>query len=141
MPLAPPVTAEDPAGRPLAGSAVVSVPALANGDPPTARILHEGTRDGQVTHVERIPGRAGRAATWPEWVPAELRQAFANAGISTPWEHQAAVAEHARAGRNVIVSTPAASGKSLGYLMPALTAVLEGGTALYLTPTKALAAD
>ena len=41
----------------------------------------------------------------------------------------------------MIVSTPAASGKSLGYLMPALTAVLEGGTALYLTPTKALAAD
>ena len=51
------------------------------------------------------------------------------------------MAEHARAGRNVIVSTPAASGKSLGYLMPALTAVLDGGTALYLTPTKALAAD
>src|SRR5215469_16185612 len=109
MPLAPPVTAEDPAGRPQAGSAAVPVPVLANGDPPTARILHEGARDGKVTHIERIPGRAGRPACWPEWVPAELRQAFADAGISAPWEHQATVAEHARAGRNVIVSTPAAS--------------------------------
>src|ERR1700751_1565565 len=141
MPLAPSVTAEDHAGRLQAAPAVVPAPALGNGDPPTARILHEGTRDGQVTHIERIPGRAGQAAAWPDWVPAELRQAFEGVGIGAPWEHQAAVADHARAGRNVIVSTPAASGKSLGYLMPALTAVLEGGTALYLTPTKALAAD
>src|SRR5690348_2504360 len=141
MSLAPSVTAEDHAGRLQAAPAVVPAPALGNGDPPTARILHEGTRDGQVTHIERIPGRAGQAAAWPDWVPAELRQAFEGVGIGAPWEHQAAVADHARAGRNVIVSTPAASGKSLGYLMPALTAVLEGGTALYLTPTKALAAD
>jgi DEAD/DEAH box helicase domain-containing protein len=141
MPLAPPVTAEDPAGRPAAAPAVVPVPALGDDDHSTARILHEGTRDGQVTHVERIPGRPGQAVAWPDWVPAELRQAFAGVGISAPWEHQAAVADHARAGRDVIVSTPAASGKSLGYLMPALTAVLEGATALYLTPTKALAAD
>src|SRR5580704_13563141 len=141
MSLAPSVTAEDPAGRLQAAPAVVPAPALGNGDPPTARILHEGTRDGQVTHIERIPGRAGQAAAWPDWIPAELRQGFAESGISAPWAHQAAAADHARAGRNVIISTPAASGKSLGYLMPALTAVLEGGTALYLTPTKALAAD
>ena len=51
------------------------------------------------------------------------------------------MAEHAHAGRNVIISTPAASGKSLGYLLPALTAVLAGRTVLYLAPTRALAAD
>ena len=51
------------------------------------------------------------------------------------------MASHARDGRHVIIATPAASGKSLGYLLPALTAVLEGGTALYLAPTRALAAD
>src|SRR5208283_3016991 len=43
--------------------------------------------------------------------------------------------------RNVIISTAAASGKSLGYLLPALTSVLAGDTVLYVTPTKALAAD
>ena len=41
----------------------------------------------------------------------------------------------------MIISTGAASGKSLGYLLPALTAVLAGDTVLYVTPTKALAAD
>ncbi len=51
------------------------------------------------------------------------------------------MADWARDGRHVIISTPAASGKSLGYLLPALTGILEGGTALYLAPTRALAAD
>ena len=45
------------------------------------------------------------------------------------------------AGRNVIISTGTASGKSIGYLLPALTGVLEGGTSLYIAPTRALAAD
>ncbi|GAA3164595.1 DEAD/DEAH box helicase [Planomonospora alba] len=51
------------------------------------------------------------------------------------------MAELARGGRNVIIATGTASGKSLAYQVPALTSVLDGGTALYLTPTKALAAD
>src|SRR5690606_1374055 len=42
---------------------------------------------------------------------------------------------------NVIISTGTASGKSLAYLTPAVAACLDGGTVLYLTPTKALAAD
>jgi DEAD/DEAH box helicase domain-containing protein len=141
MSLATPITAEEPAGRPRPDAAAGRIPAPAGAIPVTARILHEGMSDGRVTHIENIPGRAGRAVPWPAWIPAELRQGFADSGIRAPWAHQAAAADHARAGRNVIISTPAASGKSLGYLMPALTAVLEGGTALYLTPTKALAAD
>jgi len=104
-------------------------------------MLREGTRAGCVTHIEHIPGRPGQAVPWPDWVPPELTQRFASSGIAAPWAHQVTAAEHARAGRNVIVSTPAASGKSVSYLMPALTAVLDGGTVLYLTPTKALAAD
>ncbi len=51
------------------------------------------------------------------------------------------MANLAREGRHVIIATPAASGKSLGYLLPALTGIGEGGTALYLAPTRALAAD
>ena len=51
------------------------------------------------------------------------------------------MASHARDGPARHHRHPAASGKSLGYLLPALTGVLEGGTALYLAPTRALAAD
>ncbi|GIH22502.1 DEAD/DEAH box helicase [Acrocarpospora phusangensis] len=57
------------------------------------------------------------------------------------WPHQLAAAEHAHRGQNVIISTGTASGKSLAYLVPSATSILSGATVLYLTPTKALAAD
>ena len=49
---------------------------------------------------------------------------LALAGIQAPWRHQVQAAELARAGRSVIIATGTASGKSLAYLLPALTAVL-----------------
>ncbi len=104
-------------------------------------ILLDDPRAGRPVHVEHIPARAGREVPWPQWVPAEIIGAFARRGISAPWTHQSAAASAAQAGRNVIISTAAASGKSLGYLLPALTSVLAGDTVLYITPTKALAAD
>jgi DEAD/DEAH box helicase domain-containing protein len=104
-------------------------------------ILRRGAASGRLTYVERMPALAGRPASWPGWVPPELVGAFAKAGITTPWEHQATAADLARAGQNVILATGTASGKSVGYLAPALTGIAEGGTALYLAPTKALAAD
>jgi DEAD/DEAH box helicase domain-containing protein len=108
---------------------------------PAARILRRGARSGRLMHVEEIPGCPGAGVPWPEWVPAEITLALSQAGVTRPWAHQAAMAEHAHQGKNVIIATPAASGKSLGYLLPALTAVLSGGTVLYLAPTRALAAD
>src|SRR5690242_15218697 len=104
-------------------------------------ILLDESQAGRPVHVEHIPARAGMEVPWPPWVPAEVTGAFAARGIRAPWCHQALAADHAQAGRNVIISTAAASGKTLGYLLPALTAVLAGDTVLYVTPTKALAAD
>ena len=106
-----------------------------------ARILRHGAATGALTHIQRIPARRGRHGDWPDWVPAGLLDALAGAGAARPWTHQARAARLARDGRNVIISTGTASGKSLGYLVPVLTAVLEGGTALYIAPTRALAAD
>ena len=105
------------------------------------RILTEGARTGRLTHVEEIPGRPGELGAWPDWVPAALTEAMGRAGITAPWVHQAAAAGHAHAGRNVIISTGTASGKSVGYLLPALAAAMNGGTVLYIAPTRALAAD
>jgi DEAD/DEAH box helicase domain-containing protein len=105
------------------------------------QILRGGKGARRLVHVEQLPSRAGESVPWPPWVPSVLAGALAGCGVIKPWAHQVAMAEHARAGRNVIISTPAASGKSLGYLLPALTAVLEGGTVLYIAPTRALAAD
>ena len=118
-----------------------SQPATGPAGPAAARILRRGQRTRRLIHVARIPASPGRSLPWPDWVPAQVSDAFVRAGVGLPWAHQVAMAEHAHQGQNVIISTPSASGKSLGYLLPALTAVLAGRTVLYLAPTRALAAD
>jgi DEAD/DEAH box helicase domain-containing protein len=122
-----------------------TVPLLADDEltipPGAAQILESGARSGRLTHVEQVPASPGRRVGWPDWVPPEVTKAFEEAGVPGPWAHQAEAADHAAAGRNVIIATSPASGKSLGYLLPALTEVRGGGTALYLAPTRALAAD
>ena len=125
---------------PRTGDFPPPVPAASSGNRALGILLGD-TRAGRPVHVEHIPARAGREVPWPQWLPAEIVDACAGRGIRAPWSHQAAAAGHAQAGRNVIISTGAASGKSLGYLLPALSAVLAGETVLYITPTKALAAD
>ncbi|MGH3463688.1 MAG: DEAD/DEAH box helicase, partial [Kribbellaceae bacterium] len=108
-----------------------------------------GRRD-RLTHIERVPARAGRTATWPRWVPAEVIAQLADHGIEMPWTHQLATAEAAYGGRHVVVATGTASGKSLGYLLPAFATLTVAHAAsphrrtasvLYLSPTKALAHD
>ena len=100
-------------------------------------------RTGPLLHVHRVPGRSGAPVAWPDWVPEPLRTALAGRGISQPWRHQVEVANRARAGEHVVVCTPTASGKSLAYQLPVLSHLLQHprATALYLSPTKALAAD
>lgn len=96
-----------------------------------------------VLHTEFLPARAAEPVAWPDWVPAELRSACARRGVVAPWSHQAATADLAASGRDVVVSTGTASGKSLGYQLPVLAAALADprSCSLYLSPTKALAAD
>ncbi|MGX7825738.1 DEAD/DEAH box helicase [Actinokineospora sp. 24-640] len=96
-----------------------------------------------ITHVAELPERAELTVPWPEWTPAELRAAFGECGVAAPWAHQAEAAEHAHAGRSVVLATGTASGKSLAYQLPVITALLGDpkATALYLSPTKALGAD
>ena len=104
-------------------------------------VLRAAQRAGELVHLTHIPGEAGRTTSWPESIRSEVAAALAARGIAAPWTHQAQAAGLARAGRSVILATRAASGKSAGYLAAALSAVLDGGTVLYLSPTKALGAD
>jgi DEAD/DEAH box helicase domain-containing protein len=99
--------------------------------------------DSPITHIERVPARAGRAVPWPSWVPGALRSAFEAQGIRAPWEHQGTAAELAWSGNHVVLATGTASGKSLAYQLPGLTRLIVDprATVLYLSPTKALAAD
>ena len=106
-------------------------------------------REDRLRHLEVLPPRAAREASWPDWVDPDVAAAFRARGVGRLWRHQAIAAEAARGGQHVVLSTGTASGKSLGYQLPALTAIREargprgqrGATVLYLAPTKALAQD
>ncbi|WP_324188246.1 DEAD/DEAH box helicase [Nocardia higoensis] len=99
--------------------------------------------DPRLTHVDDQPARRARTTAWPAWAHPEVVAAFQAAGIPAPWTHQTETADLAANGQHVVISTGTASGKSLGYQLPVLTALREDpqATALYLAPTKALGAD
>ncbi|MDF2582481.1 MAG: box helicase [Mycobacterium sp.] len=105
----------------------------------------EGTAPDEhpVRHVEDLPPRRSDSRDWPHWADPDIVAAFADRGVSRPWSHQAAAADLAHAGRHVVLSTGTASGKSLGYQLPILTALAADprARALYLSPTKALGHD
>jgi DEAD/DEAH box helicase domain-containing protein len=84
-----------------------------------------------------------RHAPWPEGVDPRIVDALRRRGIDAPYTHQAQAVAAARSGRNVVIVTPTASGKTLCYNLPVLDAVARdpAARALYLFPTKALAAD
>ncbi|OMG13259.1 DEAD/DEAH box helicase [Actinomyces naeslundii] len=115
-----------------------------------------GGRDGRLVHLQRTPARPGRHSDWPEWADPDLVAAYRRIGVERPWTHQVAAAQSAHAGRHTVLATGTGSGKSLAAWLPALSDVLAAQspgadsrisahgrrpTTLYLSPTKALAAD
>ncbi|MBW4719811.1 DEAD/DEAH box helicase [Saccharothrix obliqua] len=99
--------------------------------------------ESPLTHSTDLPQRAARSAPWPAWAAPEVVSALVERGVPEPWRHQVEAAEHAWAGRHVVVATGTASGKSLAYQLPVLSTLRRDprATALYLSPTKALGAD
>jgi len=119
-------------------------------DPPEALArLSAGRRRDRLVHVHEVPARPAQVAPWPEWLCPSVRSAFTSSGITALWSHQREAADLVHGGSHVVISTGTASGKSLGYLLPVLSDIVagaaapsgRGATALYLSPTKALAAD
>lgn len=96
-----------------------------------------------LTHFAELPAHDAQFAEWPDWAHPAAVRVLQDAGVRRPWTHQAESASIAASGRNVVVSTGTASGKSLGYQLPILSTLAEQprATALYLAPTKALGAD
>ena len=108
--------------------------------------------DRLLGHVT-LPGRSGRIADWPQWVSPVVVDAWARRGVERPWIHQREAMDAIRQGRDVVLATGTGSGKSLAAWTPILSDLVEAEnssrisaihrrpTALYLAPTKALAAD
>jgi DEAD/DEAH box helicase domain-containing protein len=98
---------------------------------------------GQIAHVEHLPARPARWAEPHQPLAAPLAEALTSFGILHLYTHQAQALDLARAGRDTVIVTSTASGKTLGYNLPVLEQLLARPQqrALYLYPTKALAQD
>lgn len=99
-------------------------------------------RGGQV-HIERMEATDAVFGAWPRTLPAALRAALEQLGMTRPWLHQSDAWARIRAGEDVVMVTPTASGKSLGYTVPIVERLLQDPQAsvLLLFPTKALTQD
>lgn len=97
----------------------------------------------QIVHIEHLPPRSAKHVDIDEPLTPLLQSALHNKGILQLYSHQAAALRATRSGKNVMVTTPSASGKTLCYNLPVLEAMLtqKHCRALYLFPTKALAQD
>jgi len=89
------------------------------------------------------PARAAQTYPFPTDLPDALRETLTTRGIHSLYSHQLSAWIESRAGRNIILATGTASGKTLSYNLPVLAKILHNpeARALYLFPTKALAQD
>lgn len=96
-----------------------------------------------VVRWEELPAREASYAPFPEGIDGRIRAALEKRGVRQLYTHQAHSLRATMAGRDVVVVTPTASGKTMCYNLPVLSAILENqdARALYLFPTKALSAD
>ncbi|MGI5837077.1 MAG: DEAD/DEAH box helicase [Chloroflexota bacterium] len=98
---------------------------------------------GCVTAHRRLPAREAVYAPFPQGTDPRLISVLRDRGIQSLYSHQAEALAHVQSGRNLVVVTPTASGKTLCYNVPVLDAILKQPEtrALYLFPTKALSQD
>jgi len=105
--------------------------------------LRELRKQDTISGYHFIPSREPRFVDTPAALDARLRHAMEHRGIEKLYSHQAEAFQLATSGRNVVIVTPTASGKTLCYNLPVLQAIIENpdARALYLYPTKALTYD
>jgi DEAD/DEAH box helicase domain-containing protein len=106
-------------------------------------IQHTLGEEPVLTALRHYPAEAARFAPFPPGLDERLVRGLRSRGIEELYTHQRAAFDAAAAGRDLVVVTPTASGKTLCYNLPVLDRVLrEPDTrALYLFPTKALSQD
>ena len=96
----------------------------------------------QIVHIQKIAAQEATLGELEQPLPENIQNCLLNRNISF-YSHQAEAINNVRKGKNVVIVTPTASGKTLAFNIPVLEALTRDSkaTALYLYPTKALAND
>jgi DEAD/DEAH box helicase domain-containing protein len=97
----------------------------------------------QVVYHQPFPPQTASFSRPEQDFPPALARALERMGIRQLYSHQVEAIEKVRGGKNVVIATPTASGKTLTYNLPVVEKLLQdpGGKALYLFPLKALEQD
>src|SRR5215471_17190757 len=100
-------------------------------------------KNDSVSGYHHVPPREAKFVEMPETVDSRIRGILDRRGITRLYSHQLEAFNLAASGRNVVVVTPTASGKTLCYTLPVLQKIAEdpNARALFLYPTKALTYD
>ena len=96
-----------------------------------------------ITYWHVQDSRDAEYEPFPEWLDERIMGALKRRKIWQLYSHQREAVDLSHEGKNVTVVTPTASGKTLCYNLPVLNRIVNDPTAraIYLFPTKALAAD
>lgn len=96
-----------------------------------------------VTRWEVIPQKCGEYENFPSYLDEKLVSVLNKKGIYRLYTHQRQALDEVTTGKNIVVVTPTASGKTLCYNLPVLNEILKdkNARAIYLFPTKALSQD
>jgi DEAD/DEAH box helicase domain-containing protein len=100
-------------------------------------------REDSLVHVRDLSARANVVEPFPEDLPGLLVDRLALQSVTGLYRHQRDALDAIRSGRDVVIATGTASGKTLVYNLAFASEVMRDPkrTALYLFPTKALARD
>lgn len=102
-----------------------------------------GIINDSITAIKHIPARQGRYMAYPSDVHPALIKALQEKGFSRLYTHQNLSWQLIKEGKNIVIVTPTASGKTLCYNLPVLDSILKNPSAraIYMFPTKALSQD
>jgi DEAD/DEAH box helicase domain-containing protein len=113
----------------------------------TASFIHHltsqtGYKD-QIVHIENLAPLQAVCSDLERPLIKPLEDCLDDNGLLPLYSHQARAVDLARQGKNVMVATSSASGKTMCYNIPVMEAMLteKSCRALYLFPTKALTQD
>ena len=97
--------------------------------------------ENQIVHNEKIPAREALYSPLP--LKQQVKAALSGIGIEDLYVHQAEAIEKIREGKDIVLCTTTASGKSLTYMVPVFETILNEpeATALYISPLNALVND
>ncbi len=97
---------------------------------------------GDILFIKNIPAKEAKYGVFPNF-DRRIKDALTEMGIVSLYSHQNEAFSLALSGKDIVIVTPTASGKTFCYNLPVIETMLrdEKARALYLFPSKALAQD